>query len=37
LKRITTVWDYLRSAAEGNRAFLMGDGDVMQWVETGTP
>lgn len=37
LKRITTVWDYLRAAAEGNRAFLMGDGDVMQWVETGTP
>ena len=32
LKRITTVWDYLRAAAESNRALLMGDGDAMAWV-----
>jgi molybdate transport repressor ModE-like protein len=37
LKRITAVWDYLRAAAEGNRAFLMGDGDAMQWVPDGAP
>ncbi|SAL21876.1 LysR family transcriptional regulator [Caballeronia peredens] len=33
LKRITTVWDYLRAAAEANRAFLMGDGENMAWVD----
>ncbi|SAK73076.1 LysR family transcriptional regulator [Caballeronia glebae] len=33
LKRITAVWDYLRAAAEANRAFLMGDGSQMAWVD----
>ncbi|BAO88870.1 LysR family transcriptional regulator [Caballeronia cordobensis] len=33
LKRITAVWDYLRAAAEANRAFLMGDGQQMAWVD----
>jgi hypothetical protein len=33
LKRITAVWDYLRAAAEANRAFLMGDDTHMAWVD----
>ncbi|MDR5838581.1 LysR family transcriptional regulator [Caballeronia sp. LZ034LL] len=33
LKRITTVWDHLRAAAEANRAFLMGDEATMAWVD----
>lgn len=33
LRRITAVWDYLRAAAEVNRAFLMGDAPSMAWVD----
>jgi DNA-binding transcriptional LysR family regulator len=33
LRRITTVWDYLRAAAEINRNFLMGDMPDMQWPD----
>ncbi len=33
LRRITTVWDYLRAAAEINRGFLMGDTPDMQWPD----
>ncbi|SAL24800.1 LysR family transcriptional regulator [Caballeronia telluris] len=37
LKRITAVWDYLRAAAESNRALLMGENNAMVWNESGTP
>ncbi len=30
LRRITTVWDYLRTAAEANRRFLLGDAPAME-------
>lgn len=35
LKRITAVWDFLRAAAESNRALLMGDSGEMVWVQPG--
>ncbi len=34
LKRITTVWEFLRNAAEINRPMLMGDTRDMRWNET---
>jgi DNA-binding transcriptional LysR family regulator len=34
LKRITAVWDFLRSVAEINRALLMGEARDMQWSAT---
>jgi molybdate transport repressor ModE-like protein len=34
LKRITAVWNFLRSAAEINRPLLMGEDRAMQWSET---
>ncbi|WP_250493273.1 LysR family transcriptional regulator [Caballeronia sp. GAWG1-1] len=33
LRRITTVWDYLREAADANRAFLMGSDSNTTWVD----
>ncbi len=32
LRRITTLWDYLRAAAEANRALLMGESGEMVFV-----
>jgi DNA-binding transcriptional LysR family regulator len=34
LKRITAVWDFLKSAAEINRSLLMGEDRAMRWSET---
>ncbi len=36
LRRITAVWDYLRAAADTNRAFLMGGDADMAWVDIGS-
>ncbi len=36
LQRITAVWDYLRAAADTNRAFLMGHDADMAWVDNGS-
>ena len=33
LRRITTVWDYLRAAADINRTFLMGETPDMNWPD----
>lgn len=33
LRRITSLWDYLRAAADANRALLMGESPHMQYVE----
>lgn len=33
LRRITSLWDYLRAAADANRALLMGDSIEMQYVD----
>ena len=37
LKRITAVWEFLRSVAEMNRPLLMGDDRVMLWSATPAP
>jgi DNA-binding transcriptional LysR family regulator len=34
LKRITSVWDFLKSVAEINRPLLMGEDRAMRWSET---
>ncbi|KAG0189725.1 hypothetical protein DFQ28_003048 [Apophysomyces sp. BC1034] len=33
LRRITSLWDYLRTVADENRAFLMGDSAHMVYVD----
>jgi len=33
LRRITSLWDYLRAAADANRALLMGESIEMQFVD----
>ena len=33
LRRITSLWDYLRAVADANRALLMGDSIEMQYVD----
>ncbi|TDV11470.1 LysR family transcriptional regulator [Paraburkholderia caballeronis] len=33
LRRITSLWDYLRAAADANRALLMGESPQMQYVD----
>jgi hypothetical protein len=37
LKRITAVWDFLRTVAEINRPLLMGEAREMLWNETVRP
>jgi hypothetical protein len=37
LKRITAVWDFLRTVAEMNRPLLMGESREMLWSETPKP
>jgi DNA-binding transcriptional LysR family regulator len=37
LKRITAVWDFLRTVAEMNRPLLMGEAREMLWSETPKP
>ena len=32
LRRITALWDYLRAAADANRALLMGESGEMRYV-----
>jgi DNA-binding transcriptional LysR family regulator len=34
LRRITSLWDYLRAAADGNRRLLMGESAEMRYVDT---
>ncbi|WP_321885475.1 LysR family transcriptional regulator [Paraburkholderia bannensis] len=33
LRRITSLWDYLRAAADANEALLLGESSKMQYVE----
>lgn len=33
LRRITSLWDYLRAAADANQPLLMGDSPQMRYVE----
>ncbi|SCU75783.1 LysR family transcriptional regulator [Cupriavidus necator] len=33
LRRITALWDYLRAAAEGNRALLMGESGTINFIQ----
>ncbi|MBB6103576.1 DNA-binding transcriptional LysR family regulator [Paraburkholderia bannensis] len=33
LRRITSLWDYLRAAADANQALLLGESPSMQYVE----
>ena len=33
LRRITSLWDYLRAAADANRPLLMGESPEMHYVE----
>jgi DNA-binding transcriptional LysR family regulator len=33
LRRITSLWDYLRAAADANQALLLGESPTMQYVE----
>jgi hypothetical protein len=33
LRRITSLWDYLRAAADANRELLMGESADMLYVE----
>lgn len=33
LRRITSLWDYLRAAADANEALLQGESSTMQYVE----
>ncbi|PXW25489.1 LysR family transcriptional regulator [Paraburkholderia caballeronis] len=33
LRRITSLWDYLRAAADANHALLMGESPQMQYVD----
>ncbi len=33
LRRITSLWDYLRAAADANQALLLGESPTMQFVE----
>jgi molybdate transport repressor ModE-like protein len=37
LKRITAVWDFLRTVAELNHPLLMGEDRTMLWSETARP
>ncbi len=33
LARITALWDYLKTTMEANRAFLMGEGEIMRYPD----
>jgi hypothetical protein len=33
LRRITSLWDYVRAAADANRALMMGEATEMTYVD----